>query len=71
MGIRVISQTTAEREEEMKQLFEKCKPLMDKGYTLGKAVRKVLKLNHNTFYAQRWFKDLRDYAESQGYRGRY
>ena len=71
MGIRVISQTTAEREEEMKQLFNDCKPLMDKGDTLGKAVRKVLKLNHNTFYAQRWFKDLRDYAESQGYRGRY
>ncbi len=70
MGIRVITQTTAERKEEMKQLFNDCKPLMDKGYPLSKAVREILQLNHNTFTSQRWFKDLRKYAESQGYKGR-
>lgn len=44
---------------------------MDQGYTLGKAVQKVLNINHLGFYGQGWYKDLRDYTESQGYRGKY
>ena len=71
MGIKVISQNTSERKEETKQLFEQCRPLMDQGYTLGKAVQKVLNINHLGFYGLRWYKDLREYTESQGYRGKY
>ena len=57
--ITVISQTTAERREETRQLFLRLKPLMENGYTLSKAVKKELNIKHNAFYNQAWYKDLK------------
>jgi len=70
MTITVISQNTQERENETKQLFEKCKPYLDKGETLSNAVQKVLQRHHNRFYNQAWYKELREYAYSQGHGGK-
>ena len=67
MGITVISQTTAERREETKQLFEDCKPYLEQGMTLSKAVRIIKGINHHTFTRQAWYKELQEYAETQGY----
>lgn len=66
MTIKVISQTTAEREEETRQLFLQLKPLMDNGYTLSKAVKQELNIKHNAFYNQTWYKDLKKECIRQG-----
>ena len=67
-GITIISQSTAEREKETKELFEKIKPLLDQGMIYSAAVMKVKNLpyafNRNK---QAWFRDLVAYGESQGY----
>lgn len=67
--ITVITQTTAEREQEKIELWEKCQPYIKEGYTLRKAVAKVkgTKLPPSSRLA--WFRDLRRYAWSQGYKG--
>ena len=67
MRIRVIEQTTDERRTETIQLFNECKPYLDNGYTLAKAVQQVKGSSHSFFYRQSWFKELREYARSQGY----
>lgn len=66
--IKVISQTTAEREKETRQLFNKVKPYLDNGLTYTKALRIVLNCTKETGFSQRaWFKDLIEYGETQGY----
>ena len=67
MTITVIEQTTEERKNETEELFLECKPYLDKGYPLAKAVQKVKNSNHSFFYRQAWFKELREYARSKGY----
>jgi len=64
--ITVISQTTKEREEETRQLFLQLKPLLDQGYTLGKAVKQELNIKHGAFYNQAWYKDLKKECIKQG-----
>lgn len=64
--IKVISQSTAERRQETIDLFNQCKPHLDNGDHLAKAVKKVTGTKANV-YGQAWFKELRAYAESQGY----
>ena len=64
--IRVIQQSTEERKAETIQLFEKIKPLLDKGYSFNKALSEVTDLSV-TNYRCGWFKDLIDYAKTQGY----
>ena len=73
MTIKVISQTTREREEETHQLFLQVKPLLDQGYTLSKAVQKELNINHTAFFNNAWYKDLRKHCIEQGVnpRGKY
>lgn len=66
MTIKVISQTTREREEETHQLFLQLKPLLDNGYTLSKAVKQELNIKHNSFYNQTWYKDLKKECIRQG-----
>lgn len=66
--IKVISQNTKERENETIELFNKVKPLLDKGYIYSKAVREI-KGQHiglNRFH-DAWYRDLIAYGESQGY----
>lgn len=65
--INVISQTTAEREQETVDLFNKVKPLLDEGCGLSKAVRQVTDVRTSHFQSRRWYKDLKNYAKAQGY----
>lgn len=68
MSITVISQSTSEREQETVDLFEKCKPYLDEGVPLIDALQIIKNTTHNQFYSQAWYKELKSYAESQGYK---
>lgn len=70
-GITVISQTTAERKAETKELFISVKPFLEQGLSLKRATLKVKPDLCSNFSHKRWYKDLRDYCEEQGYRRRY
>lgn len=67
--ITVIEQTTAERKAELLQLYEDCRPYLDDGLTLRKAVQQVKGTNHHTFTRCAWYRDLLHYARSKGYEG--
>ena len=67
--ITVISQTTAERKQEMLDLYNDCKSYLDNGYTLRKAVQKVQGTKHTSFTRCAWYRDLLHYAKSKGYEG--
>ncbi len=66
MTIKVISQTTAERREETARLYEKCKPYLDQGYSIHKAAWTVTG-TQPTNSKNGWYRELIDYAISQGY----
>ena len=64
--INVITKTTEERRAETVELFEACKPYLDRGMSLRKAVyessgRRVSNVKNG------WFRELIDYAKTQGY----
>ena len=63
MTITVITQTTAEREQEIRDIYQQCQPYLDQGMSLTKAVKQI----GYTYGNQRWVRDLLKYAESQGY----
>ena len=64
--ITVIEQTTSERREETRKLFEACRPYLDKGWSLNKAVLEATdKTPTNT--KNGWYRDLIEYTISQGY----
>ena len=69
--ITVISQTTSERNEETRQLFEQIRPLLDDGYGYMSALIQIGRVtaveSKNGYYNHAWFRDLRAYGESQGY----
>lgn len=68
--ITVIEQTTAERRAETRRLFEQIKPLLDLGYSYNSALRKINRVtsySQGHYYNQAWFKELKEYGESQGY----
>lgn len=67
MPITVISQNTEERQQETIDLFTKCQPYLDKGMKLVDALQIVKNTKHNRFYNQTWYKEIKEYAESQGY----
>ena len=66
MTIKIISQTTSERKAETQKLFEECKPLLDKGYSLHKAAWQI-RGTQPTNTKNGWYRELIDYAISQGY----
>lgn len=68
--ITVIEQTTEERNNETKTLFEQIRPLLDQGYGYNSALIKIGKIpreSRSGYYRQGWYRDLKEYGESQGY----
>lgn len=65
--IKVIEQTTEERNLEIKKNFDLIKPYLDKGYTYTKACIEVGLGSNRNCSNMRWFKDLREYGELHGY----
>jgi hypothetical protein len=66
MTIRVIQQTTAERNQETQELFQQIRPYLDQGYGYYTAVRKATGRTPNN-YKNGWYRALIDYGETQGY----
>lgn len=68
--ITVIEQSTAERNKETRQLFEQIRPLLDDGYGYMPALIKIGVVPEHLrrhVYTTAWFRDLKEYGESQGY----
>ena len=67
--ITIVEQTTAERNEETKKLFESIKPYLDDGFNYRRALILVGRIGKNTKLNKRtgWFRDLTEYGGSQGY----
>lgn len=66
MTIKVIEQNTAERREEVIRLYNECKPLLDQGYSLHRAVWEIRGTKPSNT-KNGWYRELIDYAMSQGY----
>ena len=67
MSIKVICQSTEDRRAETIRLYEQVKPYLDKGIPLSRAVKTIRGYAHNGFQNRAWYKELREYAISQGY----
>ena len=68
MSIKVISQSTKEREQETIDLFNKAKPYLDEGFSYRSAIIKALGLNPNSgFSTMGWYRDFVEYADAHGY----
>ena len=65
--IKVITQSTEERKAETKKLFEDIKPYIDKGYSFRQAITKVKGRDHFSNPKYGMFRDLIEYARTQGY----
>ena len=67
--MRVIERTTSDLEKETVELYQQCKPLLDDGVTLEKAVKTVkgIRLSSN-IGNNAWYKQFRDYAIANGYK---
>lgn len=67
--MKVIERTSAQIDEETKELFEQCKPYLDKGIGFHKACRIVKNIPETSSFGNNsWYKRFRDYAISQGYK---
>lgn len=72
--ITVITQSTSERLEETRQLFQQIKPFLDEGLSFNKAFLEAgLFPSKNKFKVSwrncGWSRDVVDYAKKQGYMG--
>ena len=68
MSIKVISQSTKEREQETIDLFNKAKPYLDDGCSYRSAIIKALGLNPNHPSSNaKWYRDFIEYADAHGY----
>lgn len=68
--ITVIEQSTSERNEEIRNLFEQIRPLLDEGYGYNSALIKIGRIPRDSrtgYYSQGWYRDLKEYGENQGY----
>lgn len=63
----MITQTTAERREETKAIFDKMRPLLDDGWNFYQAALEVTGRKSVGTRCRGWYRDLREYAKSQGY----
>lgn len=68
MSIKVISQSTKEREQEIIDLFNKAKPYLDDGFSYRLAIMKALGLKPTcSFSGASWYKEFVKYADAHGY----
>ncbi len=65
--IKIIERTDSDLEQETLERYELIKPYLEDGLPITKAVQKALNLKHLGFQNRTWYKNLRDYAISQGY----
>ena len=67
--ITVVEQSTSEREQEIKKLFERIKPYLDEGHSYRNALIMIGHISRNIsldrFHG--WYKELTEYGASQGY----
>lgn len=61
----VIETTTDDRKTEMRELFNKMKPFLEKGASYNKAYESVM--GHKPSTTRAWWKELVKYGEKQGY----
>ena len=68
MSIKVICQSTKEREQEIVDLFNKAKPYLDDGCSYRLAIMKGLGLKPNSNFSHfGWYKEFMGYADAHGY----
>lgn len=67
MPIKVIQQTTEERKQELIDTFNKMKPLLDEGWNFNPAYLHVTGKRSVGSSRRGAYKDIREYAKSQGY----
>lgn len=66
--ITVVEQDTNQRYDEIHMNFLKIKPFLDEGYNYNGACVKAGLCNPNSKPSSfRWYKDLIEYGETQGY----
>jgi type II secretory pathway component PulF len=66
--MRIIERNTDERKQDTIDLYNQIKPLLDQGLPITTAVKQYLGIQYNSFSNRTWYKELRDYAVSQGYK---
>ena len=67
--IKVVERTTADVDEETKELFEQCKPYLDDGLGFYDALRIVKNIPETSCFGNRsWYKRFKAYAKTQGYK---
>lgn len=65
----IVERSSQDIDNETKQLFDDCKPLLDKGMGFYAAIRQVKGLTPSSNFGNNsWYKRFRAYAESQGYK---
>lgn len=62
-GLTVIEQSSQEREQEIIDLFNKIKPLLDKGHSYSSALKAI----DPSLVRSRAIKKVKEYGETQGY----
>lgn len=67
--MRVIERTEEDMQQETVDLFNEIKPLLDEGKGFYEAIRTVKNISTTSSFANRtWYKRVREYAISQGYK---
>ena len=65
--ISIVEQSTAERGQETRELFDKVKPFLDEGLSYDKALKQAGLMTANSWKQRAYTRDLVDYAKKQGY----
>lgn len=69
--IKVIETSSEDRQKELEELFEKMRPYLENGFSYSRAYKIITGLKHSAFAKRRWWKDLLEYGEKQGYPKRF
>lgn len=69
--ITVKETSSEERENEMKELFEKMRPFLEQGLSYIATYQLITGIEHTAFASRRWWKDLLEYGKRQGFDKKY